>query len=81
VSSYIWLTNWKTKDSAVVFQEINKRTVNHNSIRTIKVLTEYKMSKYSYYWESVLFSFYLTHQNVKSYLYNLAFSIQTRFLS
>jgi len=49
VSSYFWLTNWKTKDSSVVFQEINKRTANNNCIRTIKVLTEYKMSKYNHY--------------------------------
>jgi hypothetical protein len=40
------------------FQEINKRTVNHNCIRTVKVLTEYKMSEYSHYGESVLFPFY-----------------------
>jgi hypothetical protein len=53
------LANWKTNDSAMVFQEINKRTANRNCIRTIKVLTECKMSKYSHYGQSVLFSFYL----------------------
>jgi hypothetical protein len=52
----LWLANWKTKDSAVVFQESNRRTVNHNCIWTTKVLTKYKMCKYYYYWQSVLLS-------------------------